>query len=77
MTIHPVDAAKHKGWAVEKWCANSEGSTVTLCRIPNPHHPFAVHYFNSEDGGFHYGDYCATLPEAVTAYNQKRQRYGV
>jgi hypothetical protein len=41
---------------------------VTMCEIDNPHHPFAVHFFNAQDGGFHAGEYSKTRAEAEEKY---------
>lgn len=38
-------------------------------------HPFAAHFFNSQDGGYYFGDYCMTQEEAERAFNDKLRRY--
>lgn len=38
-------------------------------------HPFVAHFFNSQDGGFYFGDYCTTREEADRAAASKLDRY--
>jgi len=38
-------------------------------------HPFAAYFFNSQDGGYYFGDYCTTRAEADKAAQAKLQRY--
>lgn len=38
-------------------------------------HPFVVHYFNSQDGGYYSGSYCKTEAEAITAMDERLPRY--
>ena len=36
---------------------------------------YVVHFFNSQDGGYYSGDYCATLGQAYEVFGQRIQRY--
>lgn len=38
-------------------------------------HPFVAHFFNSQDGGYYFGDYCKTRDEADRAARDKLDRY--
>jgi hypothetical protein len=39
------------------------------------YHPFAAYFFNSQDGGYHFGDYCESEWDARNAAADKLQRY--
>lgn len=81
MLKDPLEAAKAKGWVVQcfepmKGDGVQAPGAVTLCKLPNnPNHPFVVHFFNAQDGGFYHGNYCVDLEEAKKAYRTKIDRY--
>ena len=75
-----TQAALNKGWLIVKSTAvQGDGfqapGQVTLCRIENSHHPFAVHFFNEQDGGFHGGQYCENYAEADREYSRQVTRF--
>jgi hypothetical protein len=82
MTTHkhdPRTAAAAKGWAVLKQCeVHGDGvqapGFVTLCNNGSVHHPYVVHFFNSQDGGFHSGFYRADLIGAEAEYSRQCER---
>ena len=41
----------------------------------NTLHPFVVHFGNTQDGGYYYGEYCQTRAEAELAFSRKIDRY--
>jgi hypothetical protein len=47
---------------------------VVMCQVGG-HHPYAVHFFNKQDGGFHQGNYCETLEDAEKAFAQRVLRF--
>jgi hypothetical protein len=47
-----------------------------MCGLPeNPYHPFVIHFFNEQDGGFHAGDYCKDRASAEEAYTKRALRF--
>jgi hypothetical protein len=36
---------------------------------------YVVHFFNAQDGGYHSGDYTATLVQAYEAFAERARRY--
>lgn len=73
------EQALKKGWTVVKSMAvKGDGilapGDVVMSRIPG-HHPFVVHFFNRQDGGFYFGEYHETYYPADAAYSQKCNRY--
>jgi hypothetical protein len=81
----PYDAAHQalrKGWVVLKSVyVRGDGfqapGAVTLCKIDNPLHPYVIHFFNMQDGGFHSGNYCKTRAEAEEAFGKRALRFNV
>lgn len=69
-----------KGWEVIKY-VNVPGDGVqapgfvTMCKVDGQHHPYVVHFFNAQDGGFHSGDYCSTRAYAEEAYTKRVLRF--
>lgn len=55
--------------------ATASGAIVVRELAHNDLHPFVVHFFNSQDGGYYYGDYCETQEEALSAFATKIGRY--
>lgn len=55
--------------------ATAPGAVVVKETISNSLHPFAAYFFNSQDGGYYFGDYCKTRGEAERAAQDKLQRY--
>lgn len=47
---------------------------VTLCKVDGGF-PFAVHFFNSQDGGFHEGTYCDTYQKAAARFCENVLRF--
>ncbi len=47
---------------------------VVVRKMPG-HHPFAAHFFNTQDGGYYYGDYAETREEAEKLAQAKLRRY--
>lgn len=45
--------------------------SVVLCKWEQSALPYVVWVHNSQDGGYHNGDYCATLKEAVDAFEKR------
>jgi hypothetical protein len=67
--------AFRKGWLVLKSVTiYGDGvqapGAVVMCEIPGAH-PYVIHFFNAQDGGFHSGDYCKTRVEAEEAYAKR------
>jgi hypothetical protein len=38
-------------------------------------HPFVAHFFNSQDGGYYFGDYATTREQAESFAQDKLRRY--
>jgi hypothetical protein len=47
---------------------------VVVRQMPG-HHPFAAHFFNSQDGGYYFGDYAETREQADRFARDKLSRY--
>lgn len=76
----PIHQAFHKGWVVLKSVAVlGDGvlapGAVTMCKISGAH-PYVIHFFNAQDGGFYQGNYCKTRAEADEAYMKRVLRFG-
>lgn len=76
---NPFAVAARKGWTVlETKLVSGDGiqapGAVTLCLIDGLH-PYVVHFFNAQDGGFHSGDYCRDHKEAIAAFNQRARGF--
>jgi len=73
-------AANRKGWTVIKSIpilgdgVQAPGA-VTMCEIGGAH-PYAIHFFNEQDGGFHSGNYCPDRRSAEVVYAARVLRYG-
>jgi hypothetical protein len=71
--------AMKKGWIILKSApiprqpATAPGF-VTICQIDGMH-PYVVHFFNAEDGGFHSGDYCKTYEQAEEHFTRRSRKY--
>ena len=69
-----------KNWEVVKY-VNVPGDGiqapgfVTMCKIDNLQHPFVVHFFNAQDGGFHSGNYCSNRTQAEEAFTKRVLRF--
>lgn len=79
MNYSANECAAKKGWTIVKSAAvQGDGvlapGAVTLCRIEGAH-PFVIHFFNEQDGGFHSGDYCRDSATAELAYAKRVSRY--
>jgi hypothetical protein len=48
---------------------------VVVRRTDSDLHPFAAHFFNSQDGGYYFGDYCSNAQDAMDAAEDKLRRY--
>jgi len=75
----PAHEASRKGWGLLKSIAvQGDGiqapGAVTMCKISG-HHPYVVHFFNAQDGGFHEGCYCLGLAAAEVAYAKRIVRF--
>jgi hypothetical protein len=46
-----------------------------MCQIADTRRPFAVHFFNEQDGGFHMGSYCEDRAEAEDVYAMRVLKY--
>jgi hypothetical protein len=55
--------------------ATAPGAVVVRETVSGGIHPFVVHFFNSQDGGYYFGDYCTTREEADRAARDKLNRY--
>lgn len=55
--------------------ATASGAVVIRELPHNKLHPFAVHFFNSQDGGYYFGDYCTDRRDAEKALESKLMRY--
>jgi hypothetical protein len=53
--------------------ATAPGAVVI--RPGNELHPFMVHFLNTQDGAYYFGDYCTTKDEAYRAMDDKLRRY--
>ena len=76
---NPIDQSKKLGWIfIDGIKVPGDGvqapGYVTVCNIGG-RHPYVVHFFNCQDGGFHMGNYCATWKEAQKVFAQKVARY--
>jgi hypothetical protein len=76
----PEDVAKKQGWEVlTKMEVLGQGAQapgyVTLCRTGGRHPEFVVHFFNSQDGGFHNGNYATTTEDALRKFMDKALLY--
>jgi hypothetical protein len=49
--------------------------SVVLSYTGNAPQPYVAHFFNSQDGGFHAGNYCTDSHAAYRAYHAKVARY--
>lgn len=72
--------SNHKGWILIKSVkVPGDGvqapGAVTMCKIENESHPFVIHFFNAQDGGFHSGDYCVDRAAAEVAYAKRVLRF--
>lgn len=85
MDDKPFDLAAvtgRKGWIVLKSTevrgdgAQAPGA-VTLCYTGSEDRPFAVHFFNAQDGGLHSGDYYAAdeREDAEARYAHQAARF--
>jgi len=67
------ERAKRQGWTVIKFIdipkknAQAPGAVV-ICDVGDKHRPYAVHFFNKQDGGFHSGNYCPDIDTAMRVY---------
>lgn len=53
--------------------ATAPGAVVV--REVGGHHPFATHFFNAQDGGYHSGNYFTDRDEAFADARERRDRY--
>jgi hypothetical protein len=80
MTLHnAVLRAKSKGWfLVASTQVHGDGcqapGSITLCEIPGAH-PYVIHFFNAQDGGFHSGTYCRDMDTARREFSRQSERY--
>jgi hypothetical protein len=80
MKLYDVDhQAIKQGWAVIKHVdiaghgAQAPGAVV-MCKVGG-FHPYAVHFFNKQDGGFHSGNYCEIREDAEKAFAERVKRF--
>jgi hypothetical protein len=79
MTYSIQDCATYKGWTVIKSVpVNGDGvqapGAIVMCEIGNER-PYAIHFFNEQDGGFHMGSYCEDRKEAEDVYAMRVLKY--
>lgn len=55
--------------------ATAPGCVVIRDLPHNTLHPFVVHFGNTQDGGYYFGDYCETLEDAMDALYRKLRNY--
>lgn len=73
--------AAKMGWQIVKSVViygdgvQAPGAVVMSIIERNQEHPYAIHFFNAQDGGFHAGNYCATREEAEEAYTKRALRH--
>ena len=80
MTYSIQDCATYKGWTVIKSVpVAGDGvyvpGAIVMCRIHDVTRPFAIHFFNEQDGGFHMGSYCENRAEAEDVYAMRVLKY--
>ena len=69
-----------QGWTVELSTPVTPGAAqapgrITLCNVNSEAHPYAVHFFNEQDGGFHSGSYHKDFDEAKVAFEARVTRW--
>lgn len=77
---NPAIIARMRGESEEFFGLAGRGCTAPGCvvirRLPhNEMHPYVVHFGNTQDGGYYFGNYCATMQEARSAARDKLERY--
>jgi len=78
---HSMNArATRQGWTILKHVSvNGDGvqapGAIVMCQIADTRRPFAVHFFNEQDGGFHMGSYCEDRAEAEDVYAMRVLKY--
>jgi hypothetical protein len=55
--------------------ATAPGAVVIRALPDNEMHPFVVHFLNTQDGAYYFGDYCESKDEAYKAMRHKLDRY--
>lgn len=48
---------------------------IVIRKSDSGHHPYVVHFANTQSGGHHGGSYCQTLDQAIARFNERKGRY--
>lgn len=77
---HREIVERMQGESIKFYGMAGDGCTAPGCVVIRalPHntmHPFAVHFGNTQDGGYYFGNYCKDMQDAESAFAEKIGRY--